>query len=99
MASSLLLLPRLTLPIFPLALGLGISSFAFTRRRPLLCDAAGATPLTTASESFKTYTRDAKVPVWKDGRVNPEAIRQVSSGSVLGGLFVFLDVVYRFGGN
>ena len=91
MASPLLLLPRRTLPIFPLALGLGISTLAFTRRRPLLCDTAGATPLTTASESFKTYTRDAKVPVWKDGRVNPGAIRQSSSGSVLGGFLRYLD--------
>ncbi|KAK0512644.1 hypothetical protein JMJ35_004661 [Cladonia borealis] len=79
-----LLLPRLRLPI--LSLGLGLSSlFLLTPRfrHPLLCD-SGSTPLTTASESFRTYTRDAKVPVWKDGRVNPGAVRQISSGSVLG---------------
>lgn len=86
-----LLLPRLPLPLTALGLGLGISisvsTLAFSRRRPVLLDAAGATPLTTVSESFKGYTRDAKVPVWRGGRVNPGAIRQISGGSVLGGFF------------
>ncbi len=90
-----LLLPRRTLPLLPFALGLGISSLTFSRRRPLLCD--GATPLTTASESFnRTYTRDAKVPVWRDGRVNPGAYRQISSGSVLGGWGFFLSGFFFF---
>ena len=38
----------------------------------------------TVSESFKTYSRDAKVPVLKDGRPNPQAYRQISAGSILG---------------
>ena len=91
-----LLLPGSRHPLPILTLGLGLSSlFLLTPRfrRPLLCDSAtGSTPLTTASESFRTYTRDAKVPVWKDGRVNPGAYRQISSGSLLGGLSL-LDLV------
>lgn len=40
--------------------------------------------MTTVSESFKTYSRDAKVPVFKDGRPNPAAYRQISAGSMIG---------------
>ena len=40
--------------------------------------------MTTVSESFKTYSRDAKVPVFKDGRPNPQAYRQISAGSIVG---------------
>ena len=40
--------------------------------------------MTTVSESFKTYSRDAKVPVVRDGKPNPAAYRQVSAGSILG---------------
>jgi len=75
-------------PLLPLSIGLGLTSIyattAFYRQRPLRCDAAGATPLTTVSESFKAYSRDAKVPVVKDGKPNSSAISQISSGSILG---------------
>ena len=85
--ASFLLLPR-SRPLFSLTLGLGLSSLYATqslyRQKPLLCEAAGATPLTTVSESFKTYSRDAKVPVFKDGRPNPRAYGQISAGSILG---------------
>lgn len=77
-----------TRPLFSLGIGLGISSLfatqALYRQRPLLCEGPGATPLTTVSESFKTYSRDAKVPVFKDGRPNPAAYRQISAGSIIG---------------
>ena len=85
--ASFLLLPR-SRPLFSLTLGLGLSSLYATqslrRRKPLLCDAAGARPLDTISESFKTYSRDAKVPVFRDGRPNPHAYGQISAGSILG---------------
>ena len=87
MASLLLSRSR---PLFSLTLGLGLSSLyatqALYRHKPLLCEASGATPLTTVSESFKTYSQDAKVPVFKDGRPNPQAYRQISAGSILGTL-------------
>ncbi|KAL2038465.1 hypothetical protein N7G274_008804 [Stereocaulon virgatum] len=94
MAPLPLLLPH-SRPFIPLSLSLGLSTLYATHRtiahpRPLHCDAAAATaaddptPLTTATEFFKRYSRDAKVPIIKDGRLNPEAIRQVGAGSVLG---------------
>ncbi|KAK4697315.1 hypothetical protein P7C71_g756, partial [Lecanoromycetidae sp. Uapishka_2] len=76
-----------TRPIFSLGIGLGISSLFATqvlhRQRPLLCEGPGATPMTTVSESFRTYSRDAKVPVFKDGRPNPAAYKQISAGSII----------------
>lgn len=96
-----LLLPR-SRPLFSLTLGLGLSTLYATqtlsRPKPLLCEAAGATPLTTVTESFRTYSqsRDAKVPVFKDGRPNPRAYRQISAGSIAG-MFWFLSLVYNFG--
>ena len=82
--ASFLLLRR---PLFaPLSLGLGISAAFATHsvytqiRRPLLCESASP----VASDAFRTYTRDAKVPVVKNGRANPAAYKQISSGSILG---------------
>jgi len=81
-----LLLPRAR-PL-SLSLGLGLTTIYATtahyRQAPLRCDSPGATPLTAVSESFKAYSREAKVPVVKNGRPNPSAFRQVSAGSVLG---------------
>lgn len=42
--------------------------------------------MTTVSESLRTYSTDAKVPVFKDGRPNPRAYKQLSAGSILGAL-------------
>lgn len=81
------LLPR-SRPLFALTLGLGLSSVYATqtlyRQKPLLCEASGAKPMTTISDSFKTYSQDAKVPVFKDGRPNPQAYGQISAGSIAG---------------
>lgn len=50
--------------------------------------------MTTVSESFKTYSRDAKVPVFKNGRPNPQAYGQLSAGSIFGRLdFLFGEYV------
>ena len=85
--ASFLLLPR-SRPLFSLTLGLGLSSLYATqslyRQKPLLCETAGATPLDTISDNFNTYSRDAKVPVFKNGRPNPQAYGQISAGSILG---------------
>ncbi len=85
MASVLLARGR---PLFSLSVGLGLTSLyasqAFYRQKPLRCEAAGATPMTTVSESFKTYSKDAKVPVFRDGRPNPDAYKQISAGSIMG---------------
>lgn len=49
--------------------------------------------MNTVSESFKAYSRDARVPVFKNGRPNPQAYRQISAGSIVGmyGLCVGYD--------
>lgn len=103
--ASPLLLPR-SRPVFSLTLGLGFSSLyatqALYRPKPLLCEAAGATPTATVSEGFRTYSRDAKVPVFKGGRPNPRAYGQISAGSIAGMwdacLFVCLFVLGCVGG-
>ena len=46
------------------------------------------------SEGFRTYERDAKVPVFKNGGLNPRAYGQISSGSVVG----MLGVIFGEGG-
>lgn len=82
-----LLLPR-SRPLFSLTLGLGLSSLyatqAIYRQRPLLCEVSAGASRTSLSESFQSYARDAKVPVFKDGRPNPRAYRQISAGSIVG---------------
>ena len=50
------------------------------RPRPLLCESAAA----QLSSTFNTYTKEAKVPVVRNGRPNPAAYKQISSGSILG---------------
>jgi len=73
------LLPALRRPLLT-TLTVGLGGFAFIGvqsmttqiRRPLLCD------------SYASYSRDTKVPVVKQGRVNPAAFRQISTGSILG---------------
>ena len=61
--------------LVPLALG----------PRPLLlrCDAS---PEPLAGREW-SYTRDARTPVRSQGRWNPQALKQVSAGSILGTLF------------
>ncbi|MCJ1247253.1 hypothetical protein MMC30_004467 [Trapelia coarctata] len=78
--ASLLLFRRPLLA--PLSVGLGLSTAFFAHnsfRRPILCDSGSI-----GSNSFQTYQRDAKVPVVKQGQVNPAAFKQISSGSILG---------------
>ncbi|KAF2430355.1 hypothetical protein EJ08DRAFT_734143 [Tothia fuscella] len=52
------------------------------RRRPILMDTLQK-PLGGGS-SFSQYKSDSKTPVVKDGRMNPNAVKQISSGSILG---------------
>ena len=86
MASLLLPCRRPILSLVGVGLTSIYSSKAIYRQVPLRCDAPGATPMTTVSESLKTYSEDAKVPIIKDGRLNPDAYKQISAGSMLGTL-------------
>lgn len=69
----------------PLTLGLGATTGLLAHnllalRRPssyiLRCD--------TPSAAFASYQRDAKTPVVKQGRMNPQVFRQISTGSITG---------------
>ena len=70
-----------------LGLGLAFGSYAALRpqhSRFSYCDA----PAVSAKDwSYTQYQRDAKVPVVKKGGLNPRAVRQISSGSILGTSF------------
>ncbi|MCJ1275609.1 hypothetical protein MMC21_003412 [Puttea exsequens] len=86
--ASLYLLRTQSRPFATAIVGLGLSSLVLSQnifqRRALLCEGPGATPLTTLSERFKTHERDTRVPIVKDGRLNPQAYGQVSAGSICG---------------
>lgn len=81
--ASLLLRPS------ALVVGLSFSSVLLAplalRPRPLFlrCDAS---PEPLAGREW-SYTRDARTPVRSQGRWNPQALKQVSAGSILGTLF------------
>lgn len=78
--ASLLLRPS------ALVVGLSFSSVLLAplalRPRPLFlrCDAS---PEPLAGREW-SYTRDARTPVRSQGRWNPQALKQVSAGSILG---------------
>jgi hypothetical protein len=39
--------------------------------------------------SADSYGRNARTPVMRGGNLNPGAVRQISSGSIIGMLFMF----------
>lgn len=72
-----LLLPRRSfLAPLSLSLGLGLGLAQFHRPAPLLLDSF------PSSKSSALPPR--QVPIFKDGRVNPDVYGQISMGSVLG---------------
>ncbi|KAK5003029.1 hypothetical protein LTR39_006535, partial [Cryomyces antarcticus] len=85
--ASRILLPRVS----PLTLGLFTSSSllaAHTLLQPnryrLLCDASLAPAAASPKDwSFSQYQAQARTPVVKDGRLNANAVRQVSAGSIM----------------
>lgn len=81
--TALLLLRRPGLA--PLSLGLITTTYAtysFTSLRPLRCDASSTTR--NGPETFRAYSEEAKVPVFRNGRPNPAAYKQLSAGSICG---------------
>lgn len=79
--ASLLLRPLLR----PQTLGLGLGLSYFTHQtlyqRPYRLDAVSASSPILSQDS---YVRNAKVPVVREGRLNESAVRQISSGSIIG---------------
>ncbi|KAK5112679.1 hypothetical protein LTR85_011190 [Meristemomyces frigidus] len=89
MASRLLSPSMFTLRTPMMAAGLGFSSAlllhqTFNSRRLLRLDTA-ATSVTPKDWSFSQYQHDARTPVIKkDGKLNANAVRQLSAGSIIG---------------
>lgn len=81
-------LPRLSSrAFFGIGLGLGTTLLLPTlhsRRSLLYLDSSPSTGLSAKDWSFSQYSRDAKAPVVKKGQLNPKAVRQISTGSILG---------------
>jgi hypothetical protein len=89
--SARILLTHLRPHPLPLSIGLGISSlFAaqsiFNTQQPsrllLRCDAAPASSM--LGGGYSRYEQDAKVPLTRQGKLNPSAVRQMSLGSISG---------------
>lgn len=68
----------------PVTIGLGLTTafvaHSFYRSRPLLCESSGS----NSAGLLRKYSEDAKVPVFRNGRPNPAAYKQISAGSILG---------------
>ena len=82
--TTLLLLRRPGLT--SLSLGLGVTTTfvtcPFTALRPLRCDTSPTTH--NVPDTFRAYSEEAKVPVFRNGRPNPAAYKQLSAGSICG---------------
>jgi len=75
--ASLLLRPILRPQTLGLGLGLSLYSFHLSQHRPLRLDSG---PIPTSD----SYRRNAQVPVLQQGRLNPDAVKQMSKGSIIG---------------
>lgn len=82
--ASLLILRRPLLAPFSLGLGIttAFAAHSIYKPRPLLCDASPAAR--NISDALHTYSHEAKVPVFRNGRPNPAAYKQLSAGSICG---------------
>jgi hypothetical protein len=76
----------------PLGIGLGLGA-AFTAHS-LLTPRRNLYALCDSSATLNSYTNNAKVPVVnRRGGLNPNAVRQISSGSIAGKSYIF--VIYK----
>lgn len=75
--ASIFLRPILRPQVLGLGLGLSIATVQMVQQRPMLLD-------TKPMLSGDSYATQAQTPVVRDGQLNPKAVRQISSGSVVG---------------
>jgi len=75
--ASLLLRPLMRPQTLGLGLGLSLASYHAFHQRPIRLD--------SSPFSSDSYKRDAQTPVLsRAGSLNPRAVRQISSGSIIG---------------
>ena len=81
--ASFLLRPLFRPQALGLGLGLSMVTYHALHQRPMRLDSS---PVSGSSGVFSadTYGRNAKTPVVQGGHLNPRAVRQISSGSVVG---------------
>lgn len=77
MASSILLRPLFRPQTIGLGLALTLTTFHITQQRPLRLDSSPVF-------SGDSYKANARTPVVRNGQLNPGAVRQISSGSIVG---------------
>ncbi|PVH71440.1 hypothetical protein DL98DRAFT_521059 [Cadophora sp. DSE1049] len=77
--ATLLLRPLIRPQTLGLGLGLSFLTHQSLYQRPYRMD---STPAPILSQD--SYARNAKVPVVREGRLNERAVRQISSGSIIG---------------
>jgi len=75
--ASIFLRPLLRPQTLGIGLGLSLATFHTMRQRPLCLDSASVF-------SGNSYRQNARTPVLRNGRLNPGAVRQISSGSIIG---------------
>jgi hypothetical protein len=86
--ASLLLRPLFRPQALGLGLGLSLATYHAMHQRPLRMDSR---PIGSDGGVFSadSYSRNARTPVMRGGNLNPGAVRQISSGSIIGMLFMF----------
>jgi hypothetical protein len=75
--ASLLLRPLLRPQTLGLGLGVSLVTYHTIHQRPIRLDSG---PILSGD----SYRRNAQVPIVRNGHLNPGAVRQISSGSIIG---------------
>jgi hypothetical protein len=85
--ASLLLRPLFRPQALGLGLGLSLATYHAMHQRPLRLDSR---PIGSDGNVFSTnsYSKNARTPIMKGGNLNPGAVRQISSGSIIGKLLL-----------
>jgi len=73
----MLLRPLVRPQVLGIGLGLSLATFKLSMQRPMRLDSA---PIL----SNDSYKRNAQTPVVRNGQLNPGAVRQISTGSIIG---------------
>ena len=84
--ASLLLRPLFRPQALGLGLGVSLATYHAMHQRPLRLDSR---PMGSDGSIFSTnsYGTNARTPIIKEGSLNPGAVRQISSGSIIGKQF------------